>query len=209
MAPARDGDALNALTLPGMPDEFPLDDWDRELQTRFPSLILKKGPTKKGLLGRALFSECFKFRYVLTREWGDPANALTFICLNPSTATHIESDPTVTRAVEFAKLWGFSAFVMLNLFAYRSTDPFLLRTQPDPAGPDNDRAIQYFARRSPRVVAAWGNHGGLRGRDAHVRVMLADVDLLCFGFSKTTSSPLHPLYLAANSQLIPLKGARC
>jgi hypothetical protein len=41
---------------------------------------------------------------------------------------------------------------MLNLFAYRATDPRVLRTVADPVGPDNDRHLLEVCRRAALVV---------------------------------------------------------
>jgi hypothetical protein len=47
----------------------------------------------------AIFSDCEKYRYVLTRRF-DPYNVkvCNFIMLNPSTATAERNDPTVYRS---------------------------------------------------------------------------------------------------------------
>jgi len=74
----------------------------------------------------ARFSPCSTWRYSLTRKW-NALPLLGFIGLNPSTADETEDDPTIRRCIGFARDWGFGGIVMLNLFAYRSTDPRQLR----------------------------------------------------------------------------------
>ena len=74
----------------------------------------------------AVFSECDRYRYSLWRTWTDSGllgRMCTFICLNCSTATHNTEDPTVRRCIRFSKDWGCDGYVMLNLFAFRATDP--------------------------------------------------------------------------------------
>ena len=82
--------------------------------------------------------ETAKYRYWLSRKW-ERGPYCVFIGLNPSTATFEEDDPTIRRCVGFAKRWGFGALVMLNIFAFRSTDPKKLRVKStvDPVGPQN------------------------------------------------------------------------
>src|SRR6185503_16841447 len=101
---------------------------------------------------------------------------ITFVGLNPSTATATEDDPTIRRCVGFAKRWGFGRYEMANLFAWRSTDPLGLLGLEDPVGDGNDAAILDVVASSARVVMAWGAHARLRyildRRAAVVRRML-------------------------------------
>jgi hypothetical protein len=48
---------------------------------------------------------------------------ICFIGLNPSTADAEVNDPTIRRCIGFAHDWGFGGLLMLNLFAFRATDP--------------------------------------------------------------------------------------
>jgi hypothetical protein len=134
-----------------------------------------------------------RYRYLLTRRWGDPRSWMTFIMLNPSTADAFKSDPTISRCVAFAKREGCGGLDVLNLFAWRSADPRALRECGDPVGPDNDLFITGHAQGS-LVVAAWGAGGTLRGRGREVgqRLAAAGVPLLCLGVTKD-GHPKHPL----------------
>jgi hypothetical protein len=71
----------------------------------------------------ATFSKDRRYRYRLWRSWGDPELRCVFVGLNPSTADESNDDPTIRKCVGFAKLWGFGAVDVVNLFAFRSTDP--------------------------------------------------------------------------------------
>jgi hypothetical protein len=78
-----------------------------------------------------------------------------------------------------------------------------MKQELDPVGPENDAYLCMWATAS-LVVAAWGAHGGFTGRDAEVVAMMrrCGVDLKCLGVTKDRH-PRHPLYLVANTQLIP------
>lgn len=67
---------------------------------------------------------------------------MVFIGLNPSTADEEMDDPTIRKCINFAKGWGYGEIIMVNLFAFRSTDPSLLIRDENPVGPDNDSYIQ-------------------------------------------------------------------
>ncbi|MEO0665323.1 MAG: DUF1643 domain-containing protein, partial [Pseudomonadota bacterium] len=107
----------------------------------------------------AVYSDCERYRYMLTRIWDEGGKRALFIMLNPSTATEVQNDPTVERCERRARALGFGAFRVLNIFAWRDTDPRKMRAAPDPVGPDNDAAILESLPWADRVIAAWGTHG--------------------------------------------------
>ena len=150
----------------------------------------------------ATFSPCRNYRYSLWREWGaDSLGYAMFIGLNPSTADETRDDPTVRRCINFAKDWGFGALCMTNLFAFRATDPTVMKVQSDPNGPDNNATLKKLATDAGVVVAAWGTHGTHRGRDKEVLGMLPG--LKCLALTKD-GLPKHPLYLLKALRPMPL-----
>ena len=146
----------------------------------------------------AQFSSCSNYRYSLSRTWDSSLDQVLFIGLNPSTADDHVDDPTVRRCIGFARRWGFGGCILVNLFAYRTTDPGGLTKVDDPIGPDNDHWIAVEQSRANRVVCAWGNHGVLLKRDEAVCSNLSHV--YCLGLTKA-GCPRHPLYLAAKTPL--------
>lgn len=156
--------------------------------------------------GTARFSPCGKYRYALTREGLGGHGTTVFIGLNPSTATAEEDDATIRRCIRFSKDWRSARYVMLNLFAWRSTNPRGLLKVEEPVGRENDQAFFDAVAGAERVIAAWGSHAFLKGilpaRAAHVVELLrsARVELYCLGTAKD-GSPRHPLYLPADSEL--------
>ncbi len=152
----------------------------------------------------AIFSPDQRYRYVLWREWSAEKRRLVVIGLNPSTADATKNDPTITRCINFAKREGCGGLVMLNLFALRATDPSVMLAAKDPVGPDNDKYLKrHTILKDLIVVAAWGAHGGHRGRDVAVASeLLGHVALQSFGVTKE-GHPRHPLYLRADTPLSP------
>lgn len=138
------------------------------------------------------------YRYVLTRSWESGAGTVNVIMLNPSTATHLEDDPTIRRCEDFARRWGYRRVTITNLFAFRATEPAGLRRTADPIGPENDWYVRSCAQEADRVLVAWGTHGSYRGRDRAVLALLEarwrGGDLLCLGVTRD-GHPRHPLYL--------------
>lgn len=193
----------------------------------------------------ATVSICGKYRYRLWREWRlHPAPALwdmwtdeqgepicdgegkqlgeplvcVFIMLNPSTADGEQDDPTIRRCVAFAKAWGFDAMEVVNLFAYRATDPrelLRLNCNDDPWGPENREAVMSAVRRAGKVVCAWGAHGGHLEQDEEVfgwiedEISLADREIPICALKLTKDRyPSHPLYLKADVQPFPYAGRK-
>jgi len=169
------------------------------------------------------FSEDRVYRYTLWREWagdGSPfmLNAKTghqpafvmFIGLNPSTADEVKDDPTIRRCKDFAKRWGYGAMVMTNIFAFRATDPEVMKAHPAPIGEQsvtgelNDDILVDHALHAGIVVCAWGKHGSHMFRGLRVKRLLISngVDLKCFKLNKD-GSPEHPLYQPASRVPIP------
>lgn len=153
----------------------------------------------------ALFSEDRLYRYLL---WRSGRRRVVFIMLNPSTADETKDDPTIRRCRGYARDWGFDGVIIANIFAYRSTDPKALYELADPVGPENDRYILNAAAQSAGpVVCAWGGHGKLNSRGAHVAKLLRDAGHkpMAFGFTQAkknvTPQPWHPLYLPADLKL--------
>ena len=143
----------------------------------------------------AIYSDCETYRYLLTRTWGSGRRAL-FIMLNPSTATEVQNDPTVERCERRARALGFGGFRVANIFAFRATDPRVMRSAADPVGPGNDAAILQSLPWADQVICAWGNHGQHLDRGARIAAMLRASGVPLWHLGLTGSGqPRHPLYI--------------
>jgi hypothetical protein len=152
----------------------------------------------------ASFSTCRTWRYSLRRGSldGDKGRSLNIIALNPSTADETLDDPTIRRAIGFARRLGCDQLIVTNLFALRATQPHMLRSHPDPVGPGNDDYLITEARRASLLVVAWGIHGRLHDRDAQALERLRAVGVAPWCWGKTRAGqPRHPLYLPSNTPL--------
>lgn len=146
----------------------------------------------------AVFSSDRIYRYELRRTWDASLPTVAFVGLNPSTADETADDPTIRRCIGFAKRWGYGGLVMLNLFAFRATDPRVMRSATDPVGPDNDWHLTHV--KAETIVAAWGAGGLYRGRDHEVWHLLGG-RLSALGFTKD-GHPRHPLYVRGDTELV-------
>jgi hypothetical protein len=166
-------------------------------------VFIQTGPADRGLLSStssdAGFSSDKVYRYWLRRVWDRSKPLAVFVLLNPSTADAFKNDPTAARCEAYARRWGCGGYVIVNLFALRSTDPAGLYTHDDPVGPEADRYLRLFAKDAHYLVCGWGNRGTFRERAAAVLKLLGDVgaEPLCLQMTGT-GQPQHPLYLRAD-----------
>lgn len=150
----------------------------------------------------ARISDCGRFRYFLRRSWPEispfGAQRLVVIMLNPSTADHQVDDPTVRKMMSFAMREGFREVTIVNLFAYRSSSPGVLKAHGFPVGVETDAFITAAVRMSDAVLCAWGAHAEGLARVDEVRAILRRYPMLpifCLGRTKA-GEPRHPLYLS-------------
>lgn len=181
----------------------------------------------------AVISKDERYRYHLWREWRSPVladeqrhwrwirdnrnayaldgagnrigepHSMIFVMLNPSTADASIDDPTIRRCVGFARAHNYERIDVLNLFAYRATEPKELFSVVDPVGPDNiDHFKKVVMRWRGPVICAWGAHGHYINQDQTALGWLSGMKIYALKITKG-GAPGHPLYLPADSPLIP------
>lgn len=160
--------------------------------------------------GDATISDCGRFRYLLSRQWSDDP-LLLFVMLNPSTADALLDDPTIRRCAGFAHAHGFGGFQVVNLFAYRATDPRDLRRAGWPVGLDNDEEIEAAARRCDEICVAWGAVEPRSRAESRVQEVMpilraSGKQVQCLRVTRG-GHPQHPLYLPSASRLTAFDAA--
>lgn len=149
----------------------------------------------------AEISPCGRYRYTLWRSWAPITGLSKTVCwvmLNPSTADAETDDNTIRKCIHYSKREGFDHLVVVNLYAYRSTDPGALwgLGAEEARGPDNFRHVRDAVSMTDLTVCAWGNPGGPKRP-----VMVGPGPLWCLGTNKD-GSPRHPLYLPKSTPLV-------
>lgn len=170
-------------------------------------MIIQRTHQGIGFIATAIYSECERYRYVLDYHFGVGTRTVAFVGLNPSTATEKKLDPTLTRCRNFAESWGYDGFTMLNLFAWRDTDPRKMKAKGGAAiGELNDKFIASVVASCEIAVCCWGNHGAFMNRSKEVLLLLEPQNgkLKCFRTTKE-AQPVHPLYLSSRSTLQPMR----
>lgn len=155
----------------------------------------------------AVISDCGRYRYLLTRQSHTPGarETVVFCMLNPSTADASVDDPTIRRCRGFADRWDCAGLAVVNLYAYRATDPRALRALDpiDAVGPANDNWLRDVAAKASGIVCAWGtNSDPQRVRDVVAIFTSNQARLYCLGTTKD-GHPRHPLYIRGDQPLVP------
>jgi hypothetical protein len=177
-------------------DTFARLAWDNGLEDQV-------GPSPEGLSDRYLYSSNMMFRYAFGRWWGntDLATTAIWVLLNPATGdTEQRHRPTLERCIIRSRAAGHTGLVIVNLFAFRDTNPRNLQTAPDAVGPANDDVLRVITKAGAQTIAAWGGHGRLQGRSAQVGRLLDSP--MCLGTTQR-GEPRHPLYISADTHLVP------
>lgn len=181
----------------------PLDD----LAVQF-ELADERGVSQDGLPERYLYSRDMIYRYAFARWWGEQDLATTdvWVLLNPATGdTEKRKRPTLDRCIARSRGAGRTGLVIVNLFAFRHTDPKQLALADDPVGPANDRVLEVLTANAPRTIVAWGGGGSLNGRSHEVAPALTAP--MCLGMT-ASGDPRHPLYVPNSVELQPWSPSR-
>ena len=161
-----------------------------------------------GARSSAVFSDCGRHRFCLSRRWNGEGGTILFLMLNPSSATESTNDPTIGRCHRFAVAWNGGrrgGYVICNLFSLITPDRKLLELSRDRLRlQDNDRHIAEAVRGASRLICAWGGSGA----DRFVRLRARQVaELIGSEFAgepecldtNANGAPTHPLYQPAEA----------
>lgn len=149
------------------------------------------------------------YRYTLRRAWAPGQRRALVIGCNPSKADGLADDQTIRRLTQLLRDAGYDGFEIVNLFAWRATDPDVLIRMAvvegyDVVGDRNDETIDRAIRGAAVVVAAWGGLDWVqferRVNDVLVMLERAGKHLHCFGLTKT-GAPRHPSRLPRSAKL--------
>lgn len=145
------------------------------------------------------------FRYCLRRRWKTLGPNLCFLMLNPSKADAHQDDPTVRRCMAIARRMDYAGIVIVNLFAFRSTDPNVLQDNSLYIGQMNMYHIQEAVDYVDKVICSWGVHPIANNQARRVGTILDKAGmsdkLYCLRMT-SNGYPMHPLF--ADSSLIPI-----
>lgn len=154
-------------------------------------------------------SDCRRYRYFLTRRWEENAPSVAWVMLNPSTADADVDDPTIRKCMKFSQRLHFGGLIVVNLFAFRATNPDDLHDAEDPVGPDNVEFVERALAQTSVHIAAWGE--GIPKIRPGMKLCIRR--LFEWGYDRWSSfgvnksgMPKHPLYLRDDAPLLEWRG---
>lgn len=150
----------------------------------------------------AVISECGKYRYLLRRAWDHDRPRALFVMLNPSTADAAVDDATIRSCIRLCKAMSYGSFEVVNLFAWRATDPADLVKSAAPIGPDQEKVTLAAIQRCDIPIVAWGAHKMANGKGRFLVDLIRSHRPAVFCLGKTKSGePKHPLYIKTGTPL--------
>lgn len=160
--------------------------------------------------GAIFGGEAEEYRYLLWRGWLGQ-RTITWLMCNPSVADELVLDSTLRRCWSFSEKWGFGRMEIVNLFAFRATEPKVMKAVAgmgvDVIGPRNDDFILHSAISAERVVCGWGmNDFGGRGDVVVNMLTMRAMELFALKVTKD-GAPGHPLYVKGDTELTMYKQA--
>ncbi|GGG49449.1 hypothetical protein GCM10011414_19070 [Croceivirga lutea] len=150
----------------------------------------------------AILSDCKKYRFLLWRTWNVTLPKVLFIGLNPSKANAVNDDPTTKKIGLIAKHNNYGGFIIGNCFPRIATKPAELKNLERLS--ENDKWLTIAKNYAVDVVFVWGNFSLVyeQQRNRKLKSLFPNANVLAYNKS---GSPKHPLYIKANSSLIPFK----
>lgn len=153
------------------------------------------------------------WRTLLWRSFiGFPGLPLAFGMMNPSTADHMQTDPTVRKCIGYARREGAGGLIVVNRSPWRATYQEDLEAE-HLSGRDvlwteaNAAAWAVAASLASKLVLAWGTPKGTwpeKARGPHDAALLAPWAGRAFTLGPLAKSgePKHPLYLHGDIPLL-------
>jgi len=139
-----------------------------------------------------------KTRYILGTQGN---KTLLVMGINPSKATNLKSDSTITRIKFFCEINNYDSFLMINVYPFRSTDPNKLPLVSDDKLHNKNRCtildniIKYKFR---DLLCCWGDNISIR---PYLKIYLFDIyslinpklkNIFCLGDLTIDGNPRHP-----------------
>lgn len=109
---------------------------------------------------KAIFSDDYRHRLLLKKEWDKEKKSAMVIMINPNTADTLNIDLTTMLVLNNLNRLGFGSFSIVNIYS-KIMDKLSLRfnSDDDLIDKENDRIIEQYASMSDAIIIAWGSVG--------------------------------------------------
>ena len=164
-----------------------------------------------------LISKCKNYRWKLNIKLSYSFREIIFIGLNPSLSDNKYTDNTTRKIIKISENYKYGNIKIINLFAFISKSPRVLKKQHNPIGFLNDEIINktliyWSMNKNCDLWLGWGNNGNFLDRNLEVEKMVKKyLFIKRKEFSNTKAplliketklkNPIHPLYTSNQSSL--------
>lgn len=139
---------------------------------------------KSTISNEAIFSDNEKYRYKLTKIWDEHKKKAIIIMVNPSKASELKSDRTVTNVTNFLVDHDYGGLIILNLFAYMSSYTTELSKRENQYELKNIDYIIGSLKECNTVIIAWGSDNKKyiteKRKLEKILIQYDDINLKCF-----------------------------
>lgn len=164
-------------------------------------------------MSSAVLSACGLHRFRLGRDVATTGRVICFVGVNPSIADAAVNDHTVTKLMQFTRLWGGRRLLVGNLFSLRATNVKELDAwqYDEEIGRTNRVNLLAMFAESDVLVPMWGDRNKLpvrmRGSCAFLlaTMLMSGKPVGHLGLTKG-GDPKHPLMLPYTTPLTFYKG---
>jgi len=169
--------------------------------------------------GDRVYRYCLSVKYIDTLLDSGRGKELVVIMKNPSAADHAMADATIRKVETFVynRFTDVRWLHILNIFAYRATDPQDLNAAYSEKGAlyvigkENDYVITETIRAADYILLGWGNNSGIDLRLYEERIyrvkqilqLVPAGKLFVVRGQNQTKQPLHGLMWGYNFSIIP------
>lgn len=161
-------------------------------------MIVEKATT----IQSSSISENGLYRYKLARKWDEAKPSATIVMLNPSKADMLITDRTIMNVTNFLVKNGYGSLSVVNLFAFRATDPKELKNRDDRFESLNNAYLTEAFEDAEVIIVAW-TRDKFKSRKREVEKMLESYTgkIKCFS-DGNEKKPRHPRDLGENWLLV-------
>lgn len=142
-------------------------------------------------------------RYYLIRQWDSEKKRAVAILLNPSKASHLKSDNTVTNCLNaIIDLKEYGSLEVVNLFPIMKTKSENLIKADKEFDGVNFSYIQKAVGKADKIIIGWGSNKKHEPYEQIIDLLKDKENLYCFGFEDYENKVAHPRVILKDMKLV-------
>ena len=165
--------------------------------------------TETKIRSKSVFSDDKEHRLLLHKEWDKQKPSAMIIMINPNSADDLNTDTTTMLVMNNLNRLGYGSVDIVNLYTkITSKIQFRFNSDEDLLHPENDKTIAESAKKSDKIILAWGSIGNhnqrIKDRQKAVLELLKPFSDKLYQIGENGYHPLTPI-IRNNWELISYK----